>query len=332
MRILGIESSCDETAASVVEDGRKILSNVVASQIDVHAEFGGVVPELAARYHLDAISPVVRKALSDSNVTLEEIDVITATQGPGLMGALLCGFCFAKSLSFATGIDFLGSDHLEGHLLSVLLMDSPPSFPYVALLASGGHTAIYYVTSPTTFEKMGQTLDDAVGEAYDKVSKAMSMGYPGGKKIDDLAQLGDSTKIHFPRTYLDKEKFDFSFSGIKTAVGRYLETCASVETEKKDIAASFQQAVIEVLSHKLLHAAKVKNCKTICVVGGVAANRGLKEHLEKETQQRGWTFCVPPLSLCGDNAAMIAASAYWRYQNGERSSLSADTYSRHRHG
>lgn len=330
MRILAIESSCDETAASVVENGKKILSNIVASQIDVHAEFGGVVPELAARHHLEAIGPVVRKALTEANVTLNEINLITATQGPGLMGALLCGFCFAKSLSFSTGIDFVAADHLEGHLLSPILMDPAPTFPYVALLASGGHTAIYWVTAPTEFEKMGQTLDDAVGEAYDKVSKAMGMGYPGGKMIDDLAHEGDASKINFPRTYLDKDKFNFSFSGIKTAVSRYLEMCSSIEAEKANICAGFQKAIIDVLVHKLLHAAKVKDCSTICVVGGVAANKGLRETLEKE--KREMELFIPPLSLCGDNAAMIAVSAYWRYQRGERTFLAADTYSQQRHG
>ena len=331
MRILAIESSCDETAASVVEDGRRVLSNVISSQVEVHAEFGGVVPELAARHHLDAIGHVVQKALNNAHVTLDDIDLITATQGPGLMGALLCGFCFAKSLAWTKKIDFIGTDHLEGHLLSVLLLDSLPPFPYVALLASGGHTAIYYVTSPTEFEKMGQTLDDAAGEAYDKVSKAMGMGYPGGKQIDELAKAGNPTKIQFPRTYLDKDKFNFSFSGIKTAVNRYIETCEDLDKEKADICAGFQEAVIEVLSHKLLHAAEVKNCRNICVVGGVAANQGLQKYLTAEVEKRGWKLYVPPVSLCGDNAAMMTVSAYYRYEKGERTCLFADTYSRQRH-
>jgi N6-L-threonylcarbamoyladenine synthase len=331
MRILGIETSCDETAAAVVENGRHIFSSVVSSQVDVHHLYGGVVPELASRKHIEAIVPVVEQALADSGLMPAEIDAVAATQGPGLVGALLVGFSFAKAFAYAQNVPFLGVDHLEGHLYSVLLSDSPPDFPYVALLASGGHTAIYHVKAEGRYDLLGQTRDDAAGEAYDKVAKMLGLGYPGGGVIDRLARRGNPDNIAFPRPYLDKQKFDFSFSGIKTAVHRHIQTAgvALTQAHQADIAAAFQAAVVDVLTHKVLHAADVKQCRQVAIVGGVAANRGLRERLLRETTGPSISLHIPPISLCGDNAAMIAAAAYRHLQQGAKTSLQDDVYSRH---
>ena len=330
MRILGIESSCDETAAAVVEDGRKIRSSVVASQVDVHHLYGGVVPELASRKHIEAIVPVVEQAIAESHTDNHGIDAVAATQGPGLVGALLVGFCFAKAYAYGLKIPFIGVDHLEGHLSSVLLSDSPPPFPFVALLASGGHTAIYHVKAEGEYALLGQTRDDAAGEAYDKVAKMLGLGYPGGMVIDQLASQSASGGIEFPRPYLDKEKFDFSFSGIKTAVHRYIQSQEDVSSQdhQAEIAAGFQAAVIDVLVHKLLYAANVTNSRHVAIVGGVAANQGLRERLTREVDHCSLSLHIPPISLCGDNAAMIAAAAYRHLQNGDRTSMKADVYSR----
>lgn len=332
MHILGIESSCDETAAAVVRDGRRILSSVVASQVDVHHLYGGVVPELASRKHIEAIVPVVEQAIAESGIGATEIGAVAATQGPGLVGALLVGFSFAKAYAYAKKIPFIGIDHLEGHLASVLLSDTPAPFPFVALLASGGHTAIYHVEAEGRYELLGQTRDDAAGEAYDKVAKMLGLGYPGGMVIDQLARKADSKGVAFPRPYLDKEKFDFSFSGIKTAVHRHIQSrqAAMTPDHQAVIAAGFQAAVVDVLTHKLLHAARVKQCRNVAVVGGVAANQGLRERLLREVANRKMALHIPPIALCGDNAAMIAAAAYRRHQDNARTPLQADVYSRHR--
>ena len=330
MRILGIESSCDETAAAVVEDGREILSSVVATQVEVHHLYGGVVPELASRKHIEAIVPVVEQAIAESGTDRNGIEAVAATQGPGLVGALLVGFSFAKAYAFGQKIPFIGVDHLEGHISSVLLSDAPPPFPFVALLASGGHTAIYHVTAEGDYTLLGQTRDDAAGEAYDKVAKMLGLGYPGGKVIDQLAMQADSKGVEFPRPYLDKEKFDFSFSGIKTAVHRHIQSQEGLLTQeqKAEIAAGFQAAVVDVLAHKLLHAAKVKRCRHVAVVGGVAANQGLRQRLLGEAADRMVTLHIPPISLCGDNAVMIAAAAYHHLQDGTKTPIQADVYSR----
>jgi N6-L-threonylcarbamoyladenine synthase len=327
MRVLGIESSCDETAAAVVEDGSRILSSVVASQVDVHHVYGGVVPELAARMHLESIAPVVEKALADADDAA--VDGIAVTQGPGLVGALLVGFCFAKGYAFARDLPCAGADHLAGHLYSALLADDPPPFPFVALLASGGHTGIYHVTSELEHRLLGQTRDDAAGEAYDKVAKMMGLGYPGGAVIDRLAHEGDSDKIPFTRPFLDKERFDFSFSGIKTAVSRHIQTNpVNSDKDKADIAAGFQAAVLDVLVYKLLHAARVTGCRHAAIAGGVAANRGLRERIAAEASDHGIQVHIPALSLCGDNAAMIAAIGFHLLRKGRTIDLDADVYSR----
>ena len=311
MIILGIESSCDETAAAVVKDGRWIQSTVVSSQVQVHQRYGGVVPELASRKHLEAIVPVVDEALTEARLPLSDIEAIAVTRGPGLVGALLVGFSFAKSLAYGLQIPWVGVNHLEGHIYSVFLEPDPPSLPYIALLVSGGHTSIYYVTDHTSAELMGQTRDDAAGEAFDKVAKMLDLGYPGGSIIDRLAGDGDCTKIKFPRSYLDKSTFDFSFSGLKTAVLRYITNHPQALKEQiPDIAAGFQEAVLDVLSYKAIRAAAQKGCDRIALVGGVAANSRLREKLTTDAGLKGIRVHIPSIPLCGDNAAMIAGVGY----------------------
>ena len=329
MIILGIETSCDETAAAVVVDGIQTLSSVVSSQIDIHHPYGGVVPELASRKHMEAIVPVVTEALAASGMDSKQLDAIAVTQGPGLVGALLVGFCFAKSFAFALDIPWVGVNHLEGHINSLFLEENPPPFPFVALLASGGHTSIYYVTSHTGFEVVGQTRDDAAGEAFDKVAKMLGLGYPGGGVIDRLATQGDPEKIVFPRPFLDKSTFDFSFSGLKTAVRRYIqENMEGYQEQIPDIAAGFQESVVDVLSFKVVHAALMKGCEHIAVVGGVAANNRLRERVRHEADLKGLTVHVPSIDLCSDNAAMIAATGYHYLTAGTVSGLCDDVYSR----
>ncbi len=329
MFILGIETSCDETAAAVVADGCSIRSSVVASQVDVHHEYGGVVPELASRMHLEAISVVVEQALQQGGVEPKQLEGVAVTQGPGLVGALLVGFSFAKAYAYALGKVCVGVDHLQGHLHSVLFDRPPPDFPFVALLASGGHTGIYLVESYNDSRLLGQTRDDAVGEAYDKVAKMLGLGYPGGAVIDKLAAQGDAGRIFFKRPYLDKEKFDFSFSGIKSAVHRFLQNQTRAdENQIADIAAGFQEAVLDVLVHKLMHAAEVTGCSRVAVVGGVAANSRLRSRIAAKAAEKGLAVHIPPLALCGDNAAMVAAAGYHALRRGQTLTLGADVYSR----
>lgn len=333
MKILGIETSCDETAAAVVEDGTAILSSVVASQVEIHHKYGGVVPELASRKHLEAIGPVVDEALASAGVTVEDLAAVAATRGPGLVGALLVGFSFAKAYSWSSGLPFVGVNHLEGHLYSVRLGNAAPPFPFVALLASGGHTGIYHVTDNTRCELMGQTLDDAAGEAFDKVSKLLGLGYPGGAVIGRTAERGDPEKISFPRSFLDKRRYDFSFSGIKTAVGRYVQTHPDTYREEvPDIAAGFEEAVTDVLVYKLVQAAEERECRHLAIVGGVAANRRLREKAARAGADSGLTLHVPPLDLCGDNAAMIAGVGYHLLGENSVCDLNADVFSRSRTG
>lgn len=329
MIILGIESSCDDTAAAVVRDGAEILSSVVSSQIAVHNPYGGVVPELASRKHIEAIVLVVREALERAGINQDDLDAVAATQGPGLVGSLLVGFSFAKAFAFTRGLPWVGVNHLEGHINSVFLSADPPLFPFVALLASGGHTALYHVSAHCEMELMGQTRDDAAGEAFDKVAKMLGLGYPGGVVIDKMAPTGDATKIAFPRAYLNKAAFDFSFSGIKTAVRRYLQiNQATYEREIADIVAGFQEAVVEVLAYKLVAAAKNKGCGHIALVGGVAANTRLRAQTKSAADKAGLSVHIPAIELCGDNAAMIAAAGYHRLLRQESASLSDDVFSR----
>jgi N6-L-threonylcarbamoyladenine synthase len=329
MIVLGIESSCDETAAALVADGRTVLSSVVASQVELHHPYGGVVPELASRRHLEVIEPVVGQALSESGIGIRGVQGIAATRGPGLVGSLLVGFSFAKSLAFALGIPWVGVNPLEAHVQALFLEDHPPQFPFVVLLASGGHTGLYLATSHTRIDLMGQTRDDAAGEAFDKVAKMLALGYPGGSVIDRLARQGDPKRIRFTRPYLDKAGFDFSFSGIKTAVGRYLRDHeADYPTQLPDIAAGFQEAVVDVLLYKLMHAAREKGCARVALAGGVAANSRLRERLRSEAAQAGLESYLPSPALCGDNAAMVAAAGFHLLSAGRRGSLEDDVFSR----
>ena len=330
MIILGIESSCDETAAAVIENGKFVLSSVVASQVAVHHKYGGVVPELASRMHVESILPVVDQALSEAGISIDNIEGVAATKGPGLIGALLVGFSFAKAFAWARGIAFAGVNHLEGHLYSLMLNSSPPVFPFTALLASGGHTNLYYVTSYNEFELLGQTRDDAAGEAFDKVAKMLGKGYPGGAVIEKLALQGDPDSINFPRSYLDKDGFDFSFSGLKSSVARYIKEHKNSLDAKRtaDIAASFQKAVIDVLSFKLIRAALSKKCSRIALVGGVSVNSSLASGLSNEALRHGMNFYVPAEEFCGDNAAMIGARGYRLIKDGKLSGLEDDVFSR----
>jgi N6-L-threonylcarbamoyladenine synthase len=319
MIVLGVETSCDETAAAVVADGKEVLSSIVSSQIDVHHPYGGVVPELASRKHMEAIVPVVHQALESSGMHMHQLDAVAVTQGPGLVGALLVGFSFSKSFAMARHLPWIGVNHLEGHISSVFLEADVP----------GGHTNLYYVTSNTDYELLGQTRDDAVGEAYDKVSKMLGLGYPGGAVIDRLAAQGDARKIRFPRPYLDKSEFDFSFSGLKTAVNRYIQTHPDTfEAETADIAAGFQEAVVDVLAYKVIRAAGHKACPHIALVGGVAANSRLRERITDDAAAEGMSVFIPSLQYCGDNAAMIAAAGYHYLKRGDTSRLGDDVYSR----
>ncbi|MBS1239170.1 MAG: tsaD [Deltaproteobacteria bacterium] len=330
MNVLGIESSCDETAAALVCDGRRVLSSVVASQTDVHHRFGGVVPELASRRHLEAIGPVVRQALSQAGFELAGVDGIAVTRGPGLIGSLLIGFSFAKALAYSLGAPWVGVNHLEAHIHALFLEDRPPGFPFVALLASGGHTGIYHVTSFMNMELLGQTRDDAAGEAFDKVAKIMSLGYPGGAVIDRLARDGDPGRIRFPRPCIDTQNFDFSFSGVKTAVGRYIAQHRGDDRGNvADIAAGFQEAVVDVLVLKLMRAAREKGCGRIALAGGVAANSRLRERTRQDAAAAGYDAYLPSLPLCGDNAAMVAAAGYHLLASGRRSGPEEDVFSRH---
>jgi N6-L-threonylcarbamoyladenine synthase len=332
MNILGIESSCDDTAAAVVSDGRRILSSVVSSQVSIHHRYGGVVPELASRKHIEAVMPVVQTALDQAGVTLKRVDALAVTRGPGLVGSLLVGFSFAKAIAFALEKAWVGVNHLEGHIHSVFLNDTPPPFPFVALLASGGHTGLYHVCSPTAIELLGQTRDDAAGEAFDKVSKMLNQGYPGGSVIDGLAAKGDPHAIPFPRPYLDKKGFDFSFSGLKSAVLRHIgQYPEDVEKRLNDVAAGFQEAVVEVLVYKLLRAAEEKACRHVALVGGVAANGRLRQKLAADAAAAGVTVHIPPVTLCGDNAAMVAAVGYRYLQQGISGRLEDDVFSRGKH-
>ncbi len=326
MNILGIETSCDETAAAVVANGRRVLSSVVASQIADHHPYGGVVPELASRKHLEAITPVVDAALKKAGLSAPEIDGIAVTQGPGLVGALLVGFSFAKAMATTLNLPWIGINHLEGHIHALFLQEPCPDFPFVALLASGGHTSIYKVLSPVEMVLMGRTLDDAAGEAFDKVAKLLGLGYPGGRIIEEMARKGNPKAIDFPRTWLDKSRFDFSFSGLKTAVRRYVQVNGASAIE--DIVASFQEAACEVMAHKLIMAARSESIRRIAIVGGVAANTRLRRIIQSAAAAEDLQVFIPPIAYCGDNAAMIAAAGYHRLREGQCGAVDDDVYSR----
>ena len=320
--ILGIESSCDETAAAVVKNGRQVLSNIIASQIMVHRKFGGVVPEIASRKHVEQVLPVIDAALAQAGVALADIDAVAVTYGPGLVGALLVGLSAAKSLAWAAGKPLIGVNHLEGHVFANFLTDPDLEPPFLALVVSGGHTALLKVTGYNSFERLGQTRDDAAGEAFDKIARVMGMPYPGGPEIEKLARTGNSQAIEFPRAMLDNP-YEFSFSGLKSAVINYLhnEEQAGRPVHKADVAASFQEAVTDVLVQKSVAALEAAELKDIVLAGGVSANQVLQDKLAAAAHRVGARLVHPEKILCTDNAVMIACRGYYQFMDGEASGL-----------
>ncbi|HLB25335.1 MAG TPA: tRNA (adenosine(37)-N6)-threonylcarbamoyltransferase complex transferase subunit TsaD [Nitrospirota bacterium] len=334
MLILGIETSCDETAAAVVEDGKKILSNVVSSQVELHAKYGGIVPELASRAHIENIMPVVHEALEASGKKLGELDGVAVTVGPGLIGALLVGVSAAKALAYSAGIPLAGVNHIEGHLSAIFLESDEVYMPFVLLVVSGGHTHLYLVRGWCEYEKLGQTRDDAAGEAYDKVAKLLKLGYPGGPIIDRLSReasekdmasgLGRAGAIKFPRTYLEPGSFDFSFSGLKTAVMNHVKGLGPAGPTREQVAeicSSFQEAVVDVLVKKTVGAAKATGVDGIVVAGGVASNGALRSALKEAADAAGKKLLIPSPALCTDNAAMVAAAGYHLLRLGRTAGL-----------
>lgn len=315
MKVLGIESSCDETACAIVEDGRKILSNVISTQIDIHKKFGGVVPEIASRNHVENINSVLERALSDAKMELGEVDLIGVTNGPGLVGALVIGIGTAKALSLAKNIPLVSVNHMYGHVSANFLAYRELEPPFVCIVVSGGHTNVIYMKDYTDCEVMGATRDDAAGEAYDKVARVLGMGYPGGPAIDEISKQGKSDSVKFKRVYLEKESLDFSFSGLKTAVMNHVnhERQAGREINIADVAASFQESVVDVLIDKALQAVKIKGSDKLVLAGGVAANGRLREAAASRCRAEGVELYLPPKALCTDNAAMIASAAYYKY-------------------
>ncbi|MFT5698240.1 MAG: N6-L-threonylcarbamoyladenine synthase [Desulforhopalus sp.] len=329
MLILGIESSCDDTSAAVLKKDL-VLSNILSSQDNIHAKFGGVVPELASRQHLQAINPTVESALEKAGVQLSDIELISATQGPGLIGSLLVGFSYSKALSHVSKIPFVGVDHMAGHILSIHLNKNKPQFPYIALVASGGTSSIYHAKSYTDFSCLGRTRDDAAGEAFDKVAKLLGLPYPGGPHVSKLARDGDPTAIKFPRAWLEEDSLDFSFSGLKTAVLNYVNKMKTqnISVNIPDICASFEAAVVDVLVNKTIKAAKIHNVKTIALGGGVSANLSLRTQFEKRCLADNLHFFSPQIDFCTDNAAMIALAGYYAFLQHGPTGLEQDVYSR----
>lgn len=317
MLLLTIESSCDETAVAVVRDGREMLSNLIVSQIDTHARFGGVVPELASRQHLQAICPLVDASLEEAGVSLEQIEGIAVTRGPGLIGALLVGVSYAKALAFALQIPLVGVHHIEGHILAIHL-EQEVAFPYLALAVSGGHSHLFRVDGIGDYTLLGRTIDDAAGEAFDKVAKMLGLPYPGGPVIDRLAAQGDASCVRFPRPLLKKPNFDFSFSGMKTSVLTYIESVGKQLNDQHvaDIAAAFQEAAVDVLLQKTLRAAREQDLSRVIVAGGVACNSGLRREFQLAGQKEKIEIYFPSPLLCSDNAAMLAVAADYYLERG----------------
>ena len=321
--ILAIESSCDETASAVVKNGREVLSNVISSQIALHTLYGGVVPEIASRKHIEKINEVIQEALDQAGVKLSEIDAIGVTYGPGLVGALLVGVAEAKAVSYAAGIPLVGVHHIEGHISANYIACKELEPPFICLVVSGGHTHLVVVRDYGKYEIIGKTRDDAAGEAFDKVARAIGLGYPGGPKIDRLAKEGNPDAIHFPRAKVEDAPYDFSFSGVKSAVLNYLNGChmKGEPVVEADVAASFQKAVCDVLVEHAVQAVKDYGIPKLALAGGVASNSALREAMKAACEKEGVSFYYPSPILCTDNAAMIGAAAYYEYINGVRSGL-----------
>ena len=326
--ILAIESSCDETSVAVMADGREILSNIISSQIEIHKLYGGVVPEIASRHHLENINAVIEQAMIEADITKDDIDAIGVTYGPGLVGALLIGIAAAKALALAWDKPLIGVHHIQGHISAAYIEHKELEPPFTALVISGGHTNIVEVTDYNRCEILGSTRDDAAGEAFDKVARVIGLGYPGGPKIDRLSEEGNPNAIEFKRVYLEKGSLDFSFSGIKTAVLNYAnsEKQAGREINRADVAASFQQAVLEVIVNKAIEAAVSMKKDALVMAGGVAANRHLRAMLEDACSKRGIRLYCPSPVLCTDNAAMIGTAAYYKYKAGETDGLDLDAF------
>ena len=318
--ILAIESSCDETAAAVVKNGREVLSNVINTQIAIHTEYGGVVPEIASRKHIENINPVIKKALTDAGVTLDDIDAIGVTYGPGLVGALLVGVAEAKAIAFAKNKPLVGVHHIEGHISANYVENKELEPPFVALVVSGGHTHLVKVNDYGEYEIIGRTRDDAAGEAFDKVARAIGLGYPGGPKIDKLAKEGNPEAIEFPRAHVDDAPYDFSFSGIKSAVLNYINSAnmQGKEINRADVAASFQKAVVDALVSRAVKLAKECGMDKLAIAGGVASNSALRAAVQEVCAKNNIRFYSPSPVLCTDNAAMIGAAAYYEYIKGVR--------------
>jgi N6-L-threonylcarbamoyladenine synthase len=327
MFILGIESSCDETAAAVLVDGRKVLSSTVASQDDVHAAYGGVVPELASRRHIENIVPVVEKALKTAGVSKGDLDAIAVTNGPGLIGSILVGLSFAKSLAFALGKPLVPVNHIEGHLCAVFL-EKKVRYPHVGLVISGGHTNLYLVRGFGNYTLLGKTRDDAAGEAFDKVARLLNLGYPGGKAIDKIAPSGDPRSYPLPRVRTKGNELDFSFSGLKTAVSMLVKGEKRPGRWKADIAASFQLAVTEMVAGRVFAGARSAGVKDIVISGGVAANSAIRKRLTEQAVDEGMRVHIPSIGLCTDNAAMIAYAGYMRFMAGVRAGPELNAFSR----
>lgn len=323
MNILAIESSCDETAAAVVQDGRKVLSNIISSQIEIHKLYGGVVPEIASRKHIEKVIQVVDEALKEASLTMDEIDAVAVTYGPGLVGALLVGVSAAKSIAFAHNKPLIGVHHIEGHISANYIENEELEPPFLCLVVSGGHTNLVIVKDYGEYEVLGKTRDDAAGEAFDKVARAIGLGYPGGPKIQKISEEGNKDAIAFPRAKVADNPFDFSFSGLKSSVLNYINSCEmkGEEINKADIAASFQEAVVDVLVSHTIEGAKQLGFKKIAMAGGVASNTVLREEMKEACERRGFMFYHPSPILCTDNAAMIGAAAYYDYKKGLISDL-----------
>ena len=321
--ILAIESSCDETAAAVIKNGRQVCSNVIFSQIELHKLYGGVVPEIASRKHIEKVNQVIREALDEASMRLQDVDAIAVTYGPGLVGALLVGVAEAKAIAYAAKKPLVGVHHIEGHIAANYIENLDLEPPFLCLVVSGGHTHLVKVVDYDQFEIIGKTRDDAAGEAFDKVARAIGLGYPGGPKIDALAKEGNRNAIAFPRAKVEGNEYDFSFSGLKSSVLNYLNQCEmkQVEVNRADVAASFQYAVIDVLTTHAIHAAKELGIDKLAIAGGVASNSSLRQNLQEACDREGIRFYHPSPIFCTDNAAMIGVAGYYAYQNGVRHGL-----------